>query len=104
MKKGNFLLIALTICSISIITSCSHDDECHECHIAYPGQNGEVEVEIGEFCGTALEAVEADGYTHTLNEAVIIGSDTVPAGTYGNGNMEIHCEEHADHYDSCSSI
>ena len=97
MKKTNFLLIAMSVSTIAFLSSCSDDTiECHECHIAYEdGVNPEVEVEIGEFCGAALEEVEAPGYTHTIEET-IVGMDTVPAGTYGNGNMEIHCEEHAD--------
>jgi hypothetical protein len=51
----------------------------------------EVEVEIGEFCGTDLEDVEAPGYLHSIEET-IVGMDTVPAGDYN-----VHCEEHAGH-------
>jgi hypothetical protein len=101
MKKTN-LLTAATLCLALGFTSCSKSDsiDCHECHIAYEGSNveGEVEVPIlapdgsDDFCGSALEAVEAPGYTHTIEET-IIGMDTIPAGTYS----EIHCEEHADH-------
>tara|TARA_B110000003_G_C16622926_1_gene523819 strand:- start:535 stop:813 length:279 start_codon:yes stop_codon:yes gene_type:complete len=91
MKIKNYLFTVIAICSIVFtLTSCSKDSDCHECHIAYEGPNGEIEVEIGEFCGTALEDVEAPGYTHTISET-IVGNDTVPAGTYN----EIHCEEHA---------
>ena len=94
MKRTNYLFIAFAITSMAFMTSCSKDSDCHECHIAYMKANGqEVEVEIGEFCGSALEEVEAPGYTHTLAEDVIVGTDTVPAATYD----EIHCEEHADH-------
>tara|TARA_B100000768_G_C10922997_1_gene226416 strand:+ start:159 stop:470 length:312 start_codon:yes stop_codon:yes gene_type:complete len=103
MKKTN-LLTASTLCIAIAFTSCSKDDsktvDCHECHIAYEGANvvGEVEVPIlapdgsDDFCGSALEAVEAPGYTHYIEET-IIGMDTIPAGTYS----EIHCEDHADH-------
>ena len=93
MKKTNLLTVA-TLCLALGFTSCSKSDsvECHECHIAYDGTNGEIEVEIGEFCGTALEDVEAPGYSHTI-ELTVVDGDTVPAGTYN----EIHCEEHADH-------
>lgn len=93
MKKSN-LLTAATLCLALAFTSCSSSDsvECHECHIAFDGPNGEIEVEIGEFCGTALEEVEAPGYSHTI-ELTVVDGDTVPAGTYN----EIHCEEHADH-------
>ena len=93
MKKTN-LLTAATLCLALGLTSCSKSDsvDCHECHIAYDGPNGEIEVEIGEFCGTALETVEAPGYTHTIEE-IIVGMDTIAAGAYS----EIHCEEHADH-------
>tara|TARA_B100000214_G_scaffold250051_1_gene183734 strand:- start:131 stop:439 length:309 start_codon:yes stop_codon:yes gene_type:complete len=99
MKKLNYLFVPFAFIALSTMTSCSKD-ECHECHIAYmpAGGGAEIVVEFGEFCGDALEEVEADGYTVTIEET-IIGSDTVPAGTYGNGNMEIHCEEHGDHDD-----
>ena len=90
MKKTN-LLTAATLCIALGFTSCSKDSDCHECHIAYMNSaQEEVEVEIGEFCGSELEDVEAPGYTHTIEET-IIGLDTVPAGTYS----DIHCEEHA---------
>ena len=102
MKKTN-LLTAATLCLairlLHLVQNLKSVD-CHECHIAYEGSNveGEVEVPIlapdgsDDFCGSALEAVEAPGYTHTIEET-IIGMDTIPAGTYS----EIHCEEHADH-------
>ena len=89
--KNYFLLGAIIVSSTIILTSCHKDEECHECHIAYNGPNGEIEIEIGEFCGSELEDVEAPGYTHTLTDHVVVGNDTVPAGTYS----EIHCEEHA---------
>ena len=46
--------------------------KCHDCHYDTPAG----EVEIGEFCGDDLEAIENDGYT--------LG-DTV---------YTAHCEEH----------
>ena len=91
MKKKNLLTLAV-LSSVLVFTSCSKDSDCHECHIAFDGPNGEIEVEIGEYCGTALEDVEAPGYSHTI-ELTVVDGDTVPAGTYN----EIHCEEHADH-------
>ena len=51
----------------------------------------EVSVDIGEFCGSGLEEVEAPDYLHTIEETVV-GNDTVPAGSY-----PVHCEEHGDH-------
>tara|TARA_B100001758_G_C18284810_1_gene543680 strand:+ start:518 stop:820 length:303 start_codon:yes stop_codon:yes gene_type:complete len=98
MKKLNYLLAAFAFLAITTMTSCSkEEDSCHECHVAYMLANGnEVAVDFGEFCGEALEDVEAPGYTVDLPET-IVGTDTVPAGTYGNGNMEIHCEDHGDH-------
>ena len=98
--------------------SCDKEDECHPCHIAYhlehedeccgdataetccsdeEGEHDheEIEVEIGEFCGDDLEAVEADGYVHTLTESKEVTHDgetiVIPAGNYS----EVHCEEHA---------
>ena len=86
MKK---LLIVPTLALFMF--SCSDSDDCHECHVAYMTDAGEIEVEIGEFCGTALEEVEAPDYLHTIEETVVV-NDTVPAGSY-----EVHCEEHGDH-------
>ena len=85
MKKLSLILLA------GVLFSCSDSDDCHECHVAYMTDTGEIEVEIGEFCGTALEEVEAPDYLHTIEETVV-GNDTVPAGSY-----EVHCEEHGDH-------
>lgn len=74
--------------------SCSDSDDCHECHIAYKATPDaeEIEAEIGEFCGSELTDVEANGYT--LDSAMVVGNDTVPAGTYPGA--DIHCEEHHD--------
>lgn len=95
MKKVKFLFGILAVAGILSMTSCSDNhEECHECHIAWMNAaQEEVEVEIGEFCADALEDVEANGYA--LTEDQIIGADTVPAGSYGAG--DVHCEEHADH-------
>ena len=97
MKKNN-LFSTLMIVGFGFMVSCSSSDDCHECHIAWMNASGEeVEVEItnsegGEdFCGSELEEAEAPDFTYTLDEDVIIGNDTVPAGTYS----DIHCEEHA---------
>ena len=90
MKK---LLIAPALALF--LFSCSESDGCHECHAAYmnmsPSDTVEVQIEIGEFCGSELEEVEAPGYLHTINDT-IVGTDTIPAGSY-----EVHCEEHGDH-------
>ena len=94
--KYNFLLL-FTIIGL-LFMSCSKE-ECHECHIAYEhdhtagatDHHEEIEGEIGEFCGDDLDDVEANGYT--LENDLIVGGDTIPAGTYP-ANM-VHCEEHA---------
>lgn len=98
MKK-NKLTLAILVCGIAVLSSCdSHNDECHECHIAFSGPNGEIEVPINnsaggeEFCGSELEEAEGTDFSYTLTEDYIVGADTVPAGTY----TEIHCEDH-DH-------
>jgi hypothetical protein len=86
MKK---LLIAPALALF--LFSCSDSDDCHECHIAWQNSaNEEVEVEIGEFCGSELSDVESNGYT--LASEQVIGNDTVPAGDYAGS--DIHCEEH----------
>lgn len=87
MMKKLFIAPALAL----FLFSCSDSDDCHECHVAYMTDAGEIQVEIGEFCGTALEEVEAPDYLHAIDETVV-GNDTVPAGSY-----EVHCEEHGDH-------
>lgn len=69
MKSTVFFLFALSTALLAV--SCKRES-CHECHYDLNG----AEVEIGEFCGDELEAVEADGYR----------VDTV---TY-----EVHCNEH----------
>ena len=69
MKSTVFFLFALSTALLAV--SCKRES-CHECHYDLNG----AEVEIGEFCGDELEAVEADGYR----------VDTV---TY-----EVQCNEH----------
>ena len=92
MKTKSLFFNGVVLCLIVFMISCSTDSpDCHECHIAFDGPNGEIEIEIGEFCRSALEEVEHPDYSHTLDEDVIIGNDTIPAGTYSN----IHYEEHA---------
>ena len=95
MKKVNLLMCVSALGLVSMFSACStNDTDCHECHIAWMNASQEeVEVEIGEFCGNALEEVESNGYT--LSEDVILGSDTILAGSYAAS--DIHCEEHADH-------
>tara|TARA_B100001057_G_C22558642_1_gene836371 strand:+ start:559 stop:834 length:276 start_codon:yes stop_codon:yes gene_type:complete len=90
MKK---LLIAPVLALF--LFSCSDSDGCHECHAAYKAtpDTPEVQIEIGEFCGSELEEVEAPGYLYSINDT-IIGTDTIPAGSY-----EVHCEEHGDDHD-----
>jgi hypothetical protein len=96
MKKTKLGIFAI---AIALFSACgdSHDDECHECHIAFDGPNGEIEVPINnsaggeEFCGAELEEAEGADFSYILTEDYIVGVDTVPAGTY----TEIHCEEHA---------
>jgi len=96
MKKTKLGIFAI---AIALFSACdSHEDDCHECHIAYMATNGtEIEVEITnseggeEFCGSELEEAEDPDFTYTLDEDVIIGNDTIPAGVYS----DIHCEEHA---------
>ena len=43
--KRNYFSVILGIAVISILASCTKD-ECHECHIAYDGPNGEIEVDL----------------------------------------------------------
>lgn len=94
MKKTKFLFAALAVAGTVSMTSCDddhHHEGCHECHIAWENAAGEeVEVGLGEFCDEALEDVEANGYS--LATDTIIGADTIPAGSYGPG--DIHCHDH----------
>ena len=85
----------------------SDEDECcgveeDDDHDHDHDHDEEISVPIGDFCGDDLVAAEAEGFVYTLAEDyVTTDADgetvTVPADDYGNGNMEIHCEEHADH-------
>ena len=97
MKKTKLGIFAI---AIVLFSACSDShDECHECHIAFDGPNGEIEVPINnssggeEFCGAELEEAEGSDFSYILTEDYIVGADTVPAGTYGY--PDIHCEEHA---------
>lgn len=88
MKK-----VILASSLVFLLASCSEETECHECHIAFQNANNEeVEYELGEFCESNLQDLEANGYV--LTEAQIVGNDTIPAGTYAPS--DIHCEEHHD--------
>ncbi len=53
-----------------LFASCAK--KCHECHYDMNG----AEIEIGEYCGDELEAIEANGYAM---------GDTI---------HEVHCHEH----------
>ena len=94
----NNLAIALLLSFFLLSCEDDHDD-CHECHIAIeeccgldePHDHTELEGDIGEFCGDALADIEANGYV--LEEDLIVGNDTIPAGTYTAS--QVHCEEHA---------
>lgn len=95
MKKKTLGMFVLSLALLSACTD-SHD-ECEHCHIAYVNAAGdEVEVEImnaaggDEFCGSELEEAEGADFTYTLDADVVVGNDTVPAGTYS----EIHCGHH----------
>tara|TARA_B110000003_G_C16435679_1_gene451952 strand:- start:127 stop:453 length:327 start_codon:yes stop_codon:yes gene_type:complete len=106
MKKLN-LLSVLMIAAFGLMTSCSDEAECQECHVAYDhvhdGETEEIEIPItaadgGEdFCGDELADVETEGYTRTIEETIVVHdgeTDTVPAGSY-----PVHCEIHADGHD-----
>ena len=55
----------LIVVAAGVLFSCTNDDGCHECHIAWVNsQNQEVEVEIGEKCGTELSEIESEIYEH----------------------------------------
>lgn len=70
--KTKLFLITASISFIVLTTSCKKK-RCSECHYDKAG----VEVEMGEFCGDALEDLEE------------LGSFTDATGTY-----VVHCEGH----------
>ena len=70
--KTNLLLFAAAISFVALTSSCNKD-KCSECHYDKSG----LEVEMGEFCGDALEDLET------------LGSFTDTSGTY-----VVHCEGH----------
>jgi len=97
MKKTILGMFVLSITLFSACSSDDHDHDCEHCHIAFMNAEGnEVKVEIlnseggEEFCGSELEAAEGPDFSYTLDADVIVGNDTVPAGTY----TEIHCGHH----------
>jgi len=101
-EMKNVFFTLLGVFGLFFIASCEKEEECHECHIAYEhhdhdagdtDEHEEIEGEIGEFCGDDLADVEINGYV--LANDLIVGGDTIPAGTYP-ASM-VHCEEHADH-------
>ncbi len=66
--KNKFLVFAVVVSVCAV--SCKK--KCHECHYDLNGAT----VDIGEYCGDELEAIEASGYE-------------------ANGTTyEVHCEEH----------
>ena len=71
--KTNLLLFAAAISFVALTSSCKKD-KCSECHYDDINDN---EVEMGEFCGDALEDLEA------------LGSYTDSTGTY-----VVNCEGH----------
>lgn len=88
MKK-----IILISCVVFMIASCTDENGCQECHIAFQNANNEeVEYELGEYCESNLQDLEANGYE--LTEQQIVGNDTIPAGTYAPS--DIHCEDYHD--------
>ena len=118
--KYNFLLSLSLIGLLFVACEKDEEEECHPCHIAYHMESDEedddhdhdhdhdhdeeisVPIGDGDFCGDDLTAAEAPGFEYELTEdyeTTDADGETVivPAGVYGNGNMEIHCEEHADH-------
>lgn len=64
----NVLLVLVVFCLL--VVSCKK--KCHECHYDLNG----AEVEIGEYCGDDLEALEASGFA------------------VGDTTYEVHCHEH----------
>ena len=70
--KTNLLLFVAAISFVALTSSCKKN-QCSECHY----DKGGIEVEMGEFCGDALEDLEA------------LGSFTDTTGTY-----IVHCEGH----------
>jgi hypothetical protein len=62
-------MYALIVCLLAF-AACK--PKCHDCHY---DKNG-AEIELGEYCGDELEAIEASGFTDT------------------SGVYEVHCHEH----------
>jgi hypothetical protein len=63
------ILFSVCVCALMAV-SCMK--KCHECHYDLNG----AEVEIGEYCGDELEAIEASGYA--VNDTT----------------FEVHCHGH----------
>ena len=63
---------AILILSVLSLLAVSCKKKCHDCHYDLNG----AEVEIGEYCGDELEALEAAGFA------------------VGDTTYEVHCHEH----------
>ncbi|MEN9302954.1 MAG: hypothetical protein RL264_1383 [Bacteroidota bacterium] len=70
--KRTIMTSVLALFSVVVLSSCNKN-KCHECHYDKAG----AEIELGEFCGQALEDLEA------------LGTYTDSTGTY-----TVHCHEH----------
>jgi len=66
MKNAILILAVLSLLAVSC------KKKCHDCHYDLNG----AEVEIGEYCGDDLEALEASGFA------------------VGDTTYEVHCHEH----------
>tara|TARA_B100001109_G_C18410603_1_gene266193 strand:+ start:125 stop:466 length:342 start_codon:yes stop_codon:yes gene_type:complete len=111
MKVKKFFGFFIAAGIISLASSCSKEEGCHECHLSLLDSNGvEIMWEItnssgGEdFCGSELENAESASYVVIITDPLTStdGSTVLPAGNYGPGSTdntqyEIHCEDHGDH-------
>ena len=112
MKKTNYLMSAILLSLVVIMTSCSKENQnelCHECHIALPDKSEtawDITNSSGgeEFCGQELGDAESTSYVYTVTDT-LYSSDGVALlpGEYGpgsaNSQYQIHCEEHGVHDD-----
>ncbi len=74
MKNLKKMMILPVVGIFVFTTSCK---KCEECHYEMTDASGaEMEMEIGEYCGDDLEAIEKNGYV-------------VDGTTY-----EVHCHDH----------
>ena len=91
----NFLLVS----SLALMTSCSDDETCADCHLVVMNADGsEIELlDLEEYCGDALHDLEENGYS--FEDTIFVDSDgnTLLSPVAPGDSVQVHCGEEHDH-------